>query len=74
MVCELHLNKTAKKKSIGHGALLCSSGSSRPVTQVLTSLFTHALNTVLAHTKHKGSGGWVRWLNLPSKNPKEFCD
>ena len=51
MVCELHLKKTAnKKKSIGHGVLLCSSGSSCPVTQAFTSLFTLALNTVLAHT------------------------
>ena len=68
MVCELHLTlrllkkkKTLKKKSIGHGVLLCSSGSSCPVTQALTSLFTHALTLswLTRSTKGPGVGGEV---------------
>ena len=50
-----------KKKSIGHGVLLCSSGSSCPVTQAITTLFTHALTLswLTRSTKGPGVGGEV---------------
>lgn len=63
MVCELHLNKTAKKaQTMGYCSAPQVQLSSHPG---FTSLFTHTLNTVLAHTKCTGSRSGVRWLNLP---------